>query len=77
MSTDEEVTSREASKTRTRLKQAVFAVVKDLDEVDAVASQLKPATLPCLASLGRITADEGRGNSQVAGPAGGREKCPS
>jgi DNA replication protein DnaC len=62
-----EITARDASNARTRLKTAAFPVVKTLDEFDRTASTINPATLDYLASLEWITARE---NLCLVGPAG-------
>ena len=62
-----EITARDASNARTRLKTAAFPVVKTLDEFDRAVSTINPATLDYLASLEWITARE---NLCLVGPAG-------
>jgi DNA replication protein DnaC len=62
-----EITARDASNARTRLKTAAFPVVKTLDEFDRAASSIPTATLDYLASLEWITARE---NLCLVGPAG-------
>jgi DNA replication protein DnaC len=62
-----EITARDASNARTRLKTAAFPVVKTLDEFDRTVSTINPATLDYLASLEWITARE---NLCLVGPAG-------
>src|SRR5215208_3611764 len=62
-----EITARDASNARTRLKTAAFPVVKTLDEFDRAVSTINPATLDYLASLEWITAKE---NLCLVGPAG-------
>jgi DNA replication protein DnaC len=62
-----EITARDASNARTRLKTAVFPVIKTLDEFDRTVSTINPATLDYLASLEWITARE---NLALVGPAG-------
>jgi DNA replication protein DnaC len=62
-----EITSRDASNARTRLRQATFPVVKTLDEFDVGASSVPPATFDYLASLEWIRAAE---NTCLIGPAG-------
>lgn len=64
---DAEITSRDASNARGRLKQAAFPVVKTIDEFDVKVSSVKPATLAYLTSLEWITARE---NACFVGPAG-------
>jgi IstB-like ATP binding protein len=62
-----EIAARDASNARTRLKTAVFPVVKTLDEFDRAVSTIPPATLDYLVSLEWITAKE---NLCLVGPAG-------
>jgi len=62
-----EITARDASNARTRLKTAAFPVIKTLDEFDRTVSTINPATLDYLASLEWITARE---NLCLVGPAG-------
>jgi DNA replication protein DnaC len=62
-----EITAREASNARTRLKAAAFPVTKTLDEFDLAVSSINQATLDYLASLEWITAQE---NLCLVGPAG-------
>jgi DNA replication protein DnaC len=62
-----EITARDASNARNRLKAAAFPVAKSLDEFDRTASSIPPATLDYLASLEWITARE---NVCLVGPAG-------
>ena len=62
-----EITARDASNARTRLKTAAFPVIKTLDEFDRAVSTINPATLDYLASLEWITARE---NLCLVGPAG-------
>ncbi len=62
-----EITARDASNARTRLKTAAFPVVKTLDEFDRTVSTVNPATLDYLTSLEWITAAE---NLCLVGPAG-------
>jgi DNA replication protein DnaC len=62
-----EITARDASNVRTRLKTAAFPVVKTLDEFDRAASSIPAPTLDYLASLEWITARE---NLCLVGPAG-------
>jgi DNA replication protein DnaC len=62
-----EITAREASSARTRMKAAAFPVTKTLEELDQDASSVPPATLACLSSLEWVTAAE---NVCLAGPAG-------
>ena len=62
-----EITARDASNARTRLKTAAFPVVKTLDEFDRAVSSINPATLDYLTSLEWITARE---NLCLVGPPG-------
>jgi DNA replication protein DnaC len=62
-----ELTARDASNARTRLKNAAFPVAKTLEEFDRGASTIPGATLDYLASLEWIGAKE---NLCLAGPAG-------
>jgi DNA replication protein DnaC len=62
-----EITSRDASSTRTRMRSAAFPVVKTLDELDRAACSVPGPTLDYLASLEWITAKE---NLVLVGPAG-------
>ncbi len=62
-----EITSRDASNARNRLKAAAFPVIKTLDELDRAASCIPPPTLDYLASLEWIGARE---NLCLLGPAG-------
>ena len=62
-----EITARDASNARTRLKTAAFPVVKTLDEFDRAASSIPAPTLDYLASLEWITARE---NLCLVGPPG-------
>jgi DNA replication protein DnaC len=62
-----EITAREASNARTRLKNAAFPVTKTLEEFDRAVSSIPGATLDYLASLEWIT---GRENLCLVGPAG-------
>ena len=62
-----EITARDASNARTRLKTAAFPVVKTLDEFDRTVSSVPSATLDYLTSLEWITARE---NLCLVGPAG-------
>src|SRR3984957_9373838 len=64
---DAEITARDASNARTRLKAAAFPVTKTLEEFDRRASTIPGATLDYLASLEWITARE---NLRLVGPAG-------
>ena len=62
-----EITAREASNARTRLKNAAFPVTKTLDQFDLTASTIPPATFAYLASLEWVAAAE---NLCLVGPAG-------
>ena len=64
---DAEITSRDASNARGRLKQAAFPVTKTIDEFDIKVSSVKPPTLAYLTSLEWIAARE---NACFVGPAG-------
>ena len=62
-----EITSRDASNTTTRRRQACFPVVKTLDQFDVAASSIPLATFGYLASLEWVRAAE---NVCLIGPAG-------
>ena len=62
-----EISARDASNARTRLKNAAFPVAKTLEEFDPGVSSVPPATLAYLASLEWIRARE---NLCLVGPAG-------
>jgi DNA replication protein DnaC len=62
-----EITARDASNARTRLKSAAFPVTKTLDEFDLGVSSVPKATYDYLASLEWVTARE---NLCLVGPAG-------
>jgi DNA replication protein DnaC len=62
-----EITARDASNARNRLKTAAFPVHKTLDDFDVKVSSIPPATLDYLASLEWIRAPE---NLCLVGPAG-------
>ena len=62
-----EITARDASNARTRLKQAAFPVTKTLDEFDVAASSIPAATFDYLASLEWVRTAE---NVCLIGPAG-------
>jgi DNA replication protein DnaC len=62
-----EITARDASNARTRLRQAAFPVAKTLEEFDVAASSIPPATFDYLASLEWVRAAE---NVCLIGPAG-------
>ena len=62
-----EITARDASNTRTRMRNAAFPVTKTLDELDRGACSIPGPTLDYLATLEWITAKE---NLCLVGPAG-------
>jgi DNA replication protein DnaC len=62
-----EITAREASNARARMKNATFPVIKTLEEFDLGASSIAKATFAYLASLEWIPARE---NLCLVGPAG-------
>jgi DNA replication protein DnaC len=62
-----EITARDASNARTRLKAAAFPVTKTLDEFDLSVSSINKATFDYLASLEWVAAQE---NLCLVGPAG-------
>jgi DNA replication protein DnaC len=62
-----EITARDESNARTRMRQAAFPVTKTLDEFDLAASTIPKATFDYLASLEWIRAAE---NTCLIGPAG-------
>ena len=62
-----EITARDASNARNRLKAAGFPVIKTLDEFDLAVPSINKATFDYLASLEWITARE---NLCLLGPAG-------
>jgi DNA replication protein DnaC len=62
-----EITARDASNARTRLKNAAFPVAKTLEEFDLGVSSVPKPTFGYLASLEWITARE---NLCLVGPAG-------
>jgi DNA replication protein DnaC len=62
-----EITAREASNARTRMRNAAFPVAKTLDELDRPACSIPGPTLDYLASLEWITAKE---NLCLVGPPG-------
>ena len=64
---DAEITAREASNARTRMKTAAFPVTKTLDELDRSACSIPGPTLDYLATLEWIRAKE---NLCLVGPAG-------
>jgi DNA replication protein DnaC len=64
---DAEITARDASNARTRMKNAAFPVTKTLDELDRSACSIPGPTLDYLATLEWIAAKE---NLCLIGPAG-------
>jgi DNA replication protein DnaC len=62
-----EITARDASNARTRLKAAAFPVTKTLEEFDVAVSSLPAATFAYLSSLEWVAARE---NLCLVGPAG-------
>jgi DNA replication protein DnaC len=62
-----EISSRDASNARTRMRNAAFPVTKTLTEFDVAASSIPAATFDYLASLEWIRAAE---NTCLIGPAG-------
>jgi DNA replication protein DnaC len=64
---DAEITARDASNARTRMKNAAFPVAKTLDELDRAVCSIPGPTLDYLASLEWITAAE---NLCLVGPPG-------
>jgi len=62
-----EITARDASNARTRMKTAAFPVIKTIDQFDLGVSSIPKATLAYLGSLEWITARE---NVCLVGPAG-------
>ena len=64
---DAEITAREASNARTRMKNAAFPVIKTLDELDRSACSIPGPTLNYLTTLEWIRAKE---NLCLAGPPG-------
>ena len=69
-----EISARDASNARTRLKAAAFPVTKTLDEFDLGVSSVPPATVAYLASLEWITARE---NLCLVGPAWHGQEPPA
>jgi DNA replication protein DnaC len=61
-----EISSRDESNARNRMRQAAFPVTKTLEEFDVAASSIPPATFGYLASLEWIRAAE---NTCLIGPA--------
>ena len=64
---DAEITARDASNARARMKTAAFPVIKTIDELDRSACSIPGPTLDYLASLEWIRAKE---NLCLVGPAG-------
>jgi DNA replication protein DnaC len=64
---DAEITARDESNARTRMRNAAFPVIKRLAEFDVAASSIPVATFDYLASLEWIRAAE---NTCLIGPAG-------
>ena len=64
---DAEISSRDESNARTRMRNAAFPVTKQLTEFDVAASSIPQATFDYLASLEWIRAAE---NTCLIGPAG-------
>jgi len=64
---DAEITARDASNARARMKTAAFPVIKTLDELDRAACSIPGPTLDYLATLEWVTAKE---NLCLVGPAG-------
>ena len=62
-----EITARDESNARNRMRQAAFPVAKTLGDFDLAASSIAPATFSYLASLEWIRAAE---NTCLIGPAG-------
>jgi len=62
-----EITARDESNARTRLRVAAFPVAKRLEDFDVAASSIPPATFDYLASLEWI---RGKENCCLIGPAG-------
>jgi DNA replication protein DnaC len=62
-----EITARDESNARNRMRQAAFPVAKTLGDFDLAASSIPPATFSYLASLEWIRAAE---NACLIGPAG-------
>ena len=62
-----EITARDASNARNRLRAAAFPVIKTLDQFDVAASSIPPATFDYLASLEWVRAHE---NLCLVGPPG-------
>jgi DNA replication protein DnaC len=62
-----EITARDASNARTRMRLAAFPVIKTLDQFQVGPSSIPPATFDYLASLEWIQAAE---NTCLIGPAG-------
>ena len=62
-----EITARDESNARNRMRQAAFPVAKTLGDFDLAASSIAPATFSYLASLEWIRAAE---NTCLIGPVG-------
>ena len=62
-----EISARDASNARTRLRQATFPVTKTLEDFDVATSSIPKATFDYLASLEWVRAAE---NVCLIGPAG-------
>jgi len=67
-----EITSRDASNARTRMRQAAFPVAKTLEDFDVAASSIPAATFDYLSSLEWVWAAE---NLCLIGPPGTGEHC--
>jgi DNA replication protein DnaC len=68
---DAEITARDESNARTRMRQAAFPVARTLSEFDVAASSIPTATFDYLASLEWIRAAE---NTCLIGPASSRRE---
>jgi DNA replication protein DnaC len=64
---DAEITARDESNARTRMRQAAFPVTKRMEDFDVAASSIPKATFDYLASLEWI---RGKENTCLIGPAG-------
>src|SRR4051794_34944627 len=67
-----EITARDESNARTRLRQGAFPVIKTLTEFDVPASSIPAATFDYLSSLEWVRAAE---NVCMIGPSGSGEHC--
>ncbi len=67
-----EITARDESNARTRMRRAAFPVVKTLDQFDVAASSIPKPTFDYLASLEWIRAAE---NTCLIGPGGTAIDC--